>query len=78
MSVWDLHGRLDIASDVTRSVFHNTSFELDNGIEEHRVVQHAEDDNTDVILIQKMDDIADGAINSCCFHGLDILATGSG
>lgn len=47
-------------------------------IQEHHVVQTAEENNNEVDLLEKLDDISDGAINSCCFCGKDILATGAG
>lgn len=42
------------------------------------MLRFAENNNNEVELLEKLDDISDGAINSCCFYGSDLLATGSG
>lgn len=43
---------------------------------EERLIENSGLDET-VQLIEKIDDISDSAINSCCFYDNDLLATGS-
>lgn len=48
------------------------------GIHENQLVANPDINENDVKLVEKIDDIAEGAINSCNFYGKRILATGSG
>lgn len=50
---------------------------VSDSIQENDVVLSAETDENEVKLIETIDDISDGAINSCRFFGNEILATGS-
>ncbi|KAF5304695.1 hypothetical protein FQA39_LY09472 [Lamprigera yunnana] len=47
-----------------------------NNIQELQVVKNAES-SENFELVEKMDDVAEGAINSCNFHGNNLLAIGS-
>lgn len=73
--MWDLTGNVTIDTELIKS-HHQLGGLLNNGIQEDQLIQNAEiDDN--VHLIEKIDDISDSAINSCCFYDDDLLATGS-
>lgn len=54
----------------------NYATQLGN-IEEQDVVRNAETGNNEVILLEKLDDISEGAVNSCSFFQ-NTLAIGSG
>ncbi|KAL1513281.1 hypothetical protein ABEB36_002707 [Hypothenemus hampei] len=71
--VWDLTGNITQDSDLF------TSFPSWNnsGNVERQVAENAVDNNQ-CTLVEKIDDIFEGGVNSCCFHGNDLLATGSG
>lgn len=73
VSVWDISGELDVDSHLGKHPAENGE-----GIQEDHVLRFAENNNNHVKLLEKLDDISDGAINSCCFSGVDLLATGSG
>lgn len=76
--VWDLMGNLTLDSEFTKPHMQNysTSTHLES-IKEQDFVRNAETGNSEVTLLEKLDDIAEGAINSCCFSQ-NILAIGSG
>lgn len=71
--IWDLSGTLKIDSQLRKH-----SIEDGEGVQEDNVLRYAEGNSNDVELLEKLDDISDGAINSCSFCGTDLLATGSG
>lgn len=76
MSVWDLSGGLNIDSPLSK---HQTQQTVNSGnVQEDHVLRFAENNNNEIELLEKLDDISDGAINSCNFCGTDLLATGSG
>ncbi|KAJ8966312.1 hypothetical protein NQ314_003577 [Rhamnusium bicolor] len=73
--IWDLTGNLSLDSEL----FHQTlSIQNTNGIHEFQLTENTDVNANEVTLLEKIDDIAEGAINSCCFFGNDLLATGSG
>lgn len=47
-------------------------------VQETEVVRHASQRDNEVKLIEKIDDISEGAINGCRFFKSNTLATGSG
>ncbi|KAJ8924304.1 hypothetical protein NQ315_007097 [Exocentrus adspersus] len=72
--VWDLTGNLSLESEL----FHQSiSLNSVNGIPELQLTESDENSNG-AVLLEKIDDIAEGAINSCCFFDKHLLATGSG
>ncbi|CAH0551749.1 unnamed protein product [Brassicogethes aeneus] len=74
--IWNINGTLTTDSEL----FHQ-EISVSNLIgqpQELQMVQFSETGDNEAKLIEKIDDIADGAINSCCFFGNDVLATGSG
>lgn len=80
--VWDLTGAVTLDSVLAQSlvVQNGGHAALNNSgdVQEHNVVRYAETNDNDVHLLEKLDDIADGAINSCCFCGTNVLATAGG
>lgn len=68
--MWDLTGTLTLDSHLSK---HQTT-----DVQEDSVLRLAETNNNEIELLEKLDDISDGAINSCNFCGRDLLATGSG
>lgn len=75
MIVWDINGNLTLDSELVK-VHHQLSGLVHNGVQESRLIENAELDQN-VRLIEKIDDISDSAINTCCFYDEDLLATGS-
>lgn len=73
VAIWDLSGTLNFESNLGKQ-----SIENSESLQESQVVNFAENNDNDLVLLEKLDDIADGAINSCSFYGTDVLATGSG
>ncbi|KAJ8955720.1 hypothetical protein NQ318_008592 [Aromia moschata] len=69
--IWDLMGNLSLDSEL----FHQWS--LSSGTREMQLSENDASTN-EVTLLEKIDDITEGAINSCCFFKNDMLATGSG
>lgn len=49
-----------------------------DGVPELQLMRNAEFCDNEVKLLEKIDDIAEGSINSCSFNCQGILATGSG
>ncbi|CAG9853569.1 unnamed protein product [Phyllotreta striolata] len=71
--VWDMTGNLTVDSELNQFNFHGT----DQATENH-LIENNNDNANMVTLLEKVDDIAEGTINSCCFYGKDLLAIGSG
>ncbi|XP_017783076.1 PREDICTED: WD repeat, SAM and U-box domain-containing protein 1 isoform X2 [Nicrophorus vespilloides] len=74
--IWDLSGELNLNSEMVKA-HHQLGCLLDGGDQENRMVMNAESEENSVTLIEKLDDIFEGAINSCSFHGDSMVATGS-
>lgn len=72
--VWDLSGQLTSDSEIAK--LHVLIGSHLQSVQEQHLVQSAETANG-FELIEKIDDISEGAINSCNFFGNDILGTGS-
>nr|XP_023030381.1 WD repeat, SAM and U-box domain-containing protein 1-like isoform X1 [Leptinotarsa decemlineata]XP_023030382.1 WD repeat, SAM and U-box domain-containing protein 1-like isoform X1 [Leptinotarsa decemlineata]XP_023030383.1 WD repeat, SAM and U-box domain-containing protein 1-like isoform X1 [Leptinotarsa decemlineata] len=72
--IWDLTGK--ISTDTELSPFKVTVANAEAISESHLAQNNNNEDK--IALLEKMDDISEGAINSCSFHGRDLLATGSG
>lgn len=49
-----------------------------NGAVERQLMENTDVENNECTLLDKIDDIFEGGVNSCCFYGKDLLATGSG
>lgn len=49
-----------------------------NGLTESSLMENNDVNDNEVTILEKIDDIAEGAINSCTFYQKDLLATGSG
>ncbi|XP_066142356.1 WD repeat, SAM and U-box domain-containing protein 1-like isoform X2 [Euwallacea fornicatus] len=66
--VWDLTGTIteDTEMFVPLAINGNETQLVENSV------------NNDCVLLEKIDDIFEGGVNSCCFYGKDLLATGSG
>lgn len=64
-------GHLSLDSELNHFVNHN-------GLTETRLMENNDVNDNEVTLLEKIDDIAEGAINSCSFYQKDLLATGSG
>ncbi|XP_056633756.1 WD repeat, SAM and U-box domain-containing protein 1-like [Diorhabda sublineata] len=69
--IWDTTDNLTLESDLNQP---NNYFDR---ISENDLFQDDNNDNNKVTLIEKIDDLVDGSINSCCFHGKRLLAIGS-
>lgn len=74
--VWDLTGDLTFQSEFNKPHMLHYSTHLGD-IEEQVVVRNAETGSNKVILLEKLDDISEGAVNSCSFFQ-NILAIGCG
>lgn len=72
--IWDLTGNITLDSHLVKS-FALIGNALQN-LQEMQVVKNAESSET-FELLEKIDDISEGAINSCNFFGNTLLATGS-
>ncbi|GJQ86807.1 hypothetical protein Trydic_g5595 [Trypoxylus dichotomus] len=73
--VWDLSGRLscDLELNKNQSLWNN----MTQNSQEIHVVRDAETNDNTATLLEKADDIAEAAINSCQFYNDTLLATGS-
>ncbi|XP_076268665.1 WD repeat, SAM and U-box domain-containing protein 1-like isoform X2 [Rhynchophorus ferrugineus] len=71
--VWDLTGNVTLASELFTSIL-----SPNNGAIEMQLTQSGNTENGDVVLLEKIDDVYEGGVNSCSFYGTDLLATGSG
>ncbi|CAG9766318.1 unnamed protein product [Ceutorhynchus assimilis] len=71
--VWDLTGNITLESDLFMPLVSPDT----NGVME-RQLAHNDEQNNECHLLEKLDDIFEAGVNSCCFHGKDLLATGSG
>lgn len=71
--VTDLTGNLTLESDLNH--YRNT-LHYSGQISEAQLSENDAYCNK-IILLEKIDDISEGAINSCCFYKRDLLATGS-
>ncbi|XP_019872433.2 WD repeat, SAM and U-box domain-containing protein 1 isoform X2 [Aethina tumida] len=73
--VWDISGNITTDSEL----FHQElTYNVPGTPDEMHLVNMSDCDENEVKLLEKIDDISDGAINSCCFYGNEMLATGSG
>lgn len=71
--VWDMTGNITFDSELDQYNLHSNEQVRENGLFENN------NENLETVtLLDKIDDIAEGAINSCCFYGKDLLAIGSG
>ncbi|KAG5863145.1 WD repeat, partial [Gonioctena quinquepunctata] len=73
--LWDLTGNLTLDTELMPYRITVTEIEA---ISESQLAENNDSDENKVTLLEKMDDISEGAINSCCFYGRNLLATGSG
>ncbi|CAH1966828.1 unnamed protein product [Acanthoscelides obtectus] len=73
--IWDLSGNLTLDSELRHS--HN-SVSGESGLHESALAQNLDSSANEVVVLEKNDEVADGAVNSCHFHGKDLLAIGSG
>ncbi|XP_030764890.1 WD repeat, SAM and U-box domain-containing protein 1-like isoform X2 [Sitophilus oryzae] len=71
--VWDLTGNIDLDTELFAPIS-----SPNGGVFEVQMSQSSNLDNNDPVLLEKIDDIFEGGVNSCCFHGTNLLATGSG
>lgn len=74
--VWDLNGDLTTDSELVKPL--RLSFSGLGTIPELQLMQNAESNDNEVKLVEKIDDISEGAINCCSFSNNGVLATGSG
>ncbi|XP_060523216.1 WD repeat, SAM and U-box domain-containing protein 1-like isoform X2 [Cylas formicarius] len=70
--VWDLNGDLSMESELFTPIAVHT-----HGVVETHLVENSDSESSEVKVVEKIDDIFDAGVNSCCFHG-NLLATGSG
>ncbi|XP_044744374.1 WD repeat, SAM and U-box domain-containing protein 1-like isoform X2 [Coccinella septempunctata] len=70
--VWDVNGSLSLDSEIAKH--QKTNGNSDHLSPEAHVAQNVEN----MELLEKIDDLADGSINSCCFHSNNRLGIGSG
>ncbi|KAK9884031.1 hypothetical protein WA026_004964 [Henosepilachna vigintioctopunctata] len=70
--IWDLNGNLSVQSELVKYL--PTQSNTDNCHPEVHVAQNMES----MEIIEKMEDVADGSINSCCFYKNLLLGIGSG
>ncbi|CAG9820459.1 unnamed protein product [Phaedon cochleariae] len=73
--VWDLKGNLTLDSELNH--FRTISAFAD-GVSENQMAENVDPNGNKVTLLEKLDDVAEGTINSCSFYGNSLLATGSG
>jgi WD40 repeat protein len=78
--VWDLTGSLTTDSELVKPLrlSQTVSKFVTDGIPEMQLMRNAENNDNDVKMLEKIDDISDGAINCCSFNNSGVLATGSG
>nr|XP_022921310.1 WD repeat, SAM and U-box domain-containing protein 1-like [Onthophagus taurus]XP_022921311.1 WD repeat, SAM and U-box domain-containing protein 1-like [Onthophagus taurus] len=77
INVWDTEGQFNINSELVKSYTHLIPF-IQNGVQESQVIRNDEEiRESSVMLLEKFSDLAEAAINSCCFYGNDLLAIGS-
>ncbi|XP_063919485.1 WD repeat, SAM and U-box domain-containing protein 1-like isoform X2 [Zophobas morio] len=74
--VWDLSGNLTTDSELVKPL--HLSQNYIGGIPELQLMTNAESNDNEVKLLEKIDDISDGAINCCSFNNNGVLATASG
>ncbi|XP_044265114.1 WD repeat, SAM and U-box domain-containing protein 1-like isoform X1 [Tribolium madens] len=74
--VWDLTGNLTTESELVKPL--RLSFNSVGTIPEFQLMRNAESNDNEVKLLEKIDDVSEGAINCCAFNNSGILATGSG
>lgn len=70
--VWDLNGNLSLDCEIVKHQKTNGSSDY-----VHSEV-HVSQNVDNMQLLEKIDDLADGSINSCCFHPNGLLVIGSG
>nr|CAI5824457.1 unnamed protein product [Callosobruchus analis] len=73
--VWDLSGNLTLDSELSHS---RNSLSGESGLHESVLAENLDSNANEVVLLEKNDEVAEGAVNSCHFHGKDLLAIGSG
>lgn len=74
--MWDLSGNLTTDSELVKPL--HLSQNYIGGIPELQLMTNAESNDNEVKLLEKIDDISDGAINCCSFNNNGVLATASG
>ncbi|XP_048523830.1 WD repeat, SAM and U-box domain-containing protein 1 isoform X3 [Dendroctonus ponderosae] len=71
--VWDLTGKISLNNELFALINSNS-----NGVVETQIMDTTNRDSNECSLLEKIDDIFEGGVNSCCFNGKELLATGSG
>lgn len=82
--IWSLSENITLKTEFVKpseilSALNNIQYDPDN-VRESDVIRHARNQQNDneVKLIEVLDDISEGSINSCKFFGNNKLVTGSG
>lgn len=72
--IWDLLGHVSMDTELFMPIISPNA----NGVVEMQLMQNSDIDLNECKLLEKIDDVFEGGLNSCCFYGKDMLATGSG
>ncbi|KAK9723454.1 U-box domain [Popillia japonica] len=75
--LWDLTGTLNCDSELIKNQTHWSNMVQNSRLQEINVVRDAEASDNSVTLLERIDDIAEAAVNSCQFLNDTLLATGS-
>ncbi|XP_050306256.1 WD repeat, SAM and U-box domain-containing protein 1-like isoform X2 [Anthonomus grandis grandis] len=70
--IWDLTGNITLETDLVMPLV------SPSGAVETQLAENSVGQSSECELLEKIEDIFDGGVNSCCFYGKDLLATGSG